>query len=36
MKNRAHPAMDRVADAIRASAPKFGIKPEKSNVKALR
>jgi len=25
-----------VADAIRAGAPKFGIKPEKSNVKTLR
>jgi ATP-dependent DNA ligase len=29
-------AMERVADAIRAGAPKFGIKPETSNVKALR
>jgi hypothetical protein len=25
-----------VTDAIRAGAPKFGIKPEKTNVKALR
>jgi hypothetical protein len=25
-----------VADAIRARTPKFGIKPEKTNVKALR
>jgi len=35
-KHYGHLAPDYVADAIRAGAPKFGIKPEKSNVKALR
>ena len=35
-KHYGHLAPDYVADAIRAGAPKFGIKREKSNVKALR
>jgi hypothetical protein len=26
----------RICDAVRAGAPKFGIKPEKTNAKALR
>ena len=35
-KHYGHLAPGYVADAIRAGAPKFGIKPEKTNVKALR
>ena len=35
-KHYGHLAPRYVADAIRAGAPKFGIKPEKTNVKALR
>jgi len=35
-KHYGHLAAGYVADAIRADAPKFGIKPEKTNVKALR
>jgi hypothetical protein len=35
-KHYGHLAPGYVADASRAGAPKFGIKPEKSNVKALR
>ena len=35
-KHYGHLAPRYVADAIRAGAPKFGIKPEKTNAKALR
>jgi hypothetical protein len=35
-KHYGHLVPGHVADAIRAGAPKFGIKPEKTNVKALR
>ena len=35
-KHYGHLAPGYVADAVRAGAPKFGIKPEKTNAKALR